>query len=64
MLVIVQTMLSIAINLRHIAILSNNHISHFETKTDVSNFISTMSFGFEWQLLDDNNQVIATHIYE
>nr|DAN42792.1 MAG TPA: hypothetical protein [Caudoviricetes sp.]DAX55258.1 MAG TPA: hypothetical protein [Caudoviricetes sp.] len=29
MLVIVQTMLSIAMNLRHIAILSNNHISHF-----------------------------------
>ncbi|MBS5407437.1 MAG: hypothetical protein KHX63_01550 [Veillonella sp.] len=28
-LIIVQTMLSIAMNLRHIAILSNNHITHF-----------------------------------
>lgn len=44
--------------------LITNKTWKFETKTDVSNFISTMSFGFEWQLLDTNNQVIATHIYE
>lgn len=44
--------------------LSTNKTWEFKTKTDVSNFISTMSFGFEWQLLDNNNQVIATHIYE
>lgn len=37
----------------------------FENKTDASNFISTMSFGFEWKLIDNNtNEVIACHIYE
>ena len=44
--------------------LSTNKTWEFETKTDASIFISTMSFGFELQLLDNNNQVIATHIYE
>ena len=38
---------------------------NFENKTDASNFISTMSFGFEWQLIDNNtNEVIACHYYE
>ena len=37
----------------------------FETKTDASNFISTMSFGFEWQLIDNNtNEIIACHYFE
>ena len=37
---------------------------NFETKAQASEFIHNMSFGFEWQLLDTNNQVIATHFYE
>lgn len=37
----------------------------FETKAQASQFISTMSFCFEWQLIDNNtNEVIACHIYE
>lgn len=49
-------MLSIAMNLCH--------IGNFDNQSQASEFISTMSFGFEWQLLDNNNQVIATHFYE
>ena len=38
---------------------------NFENKTDASDFISTMSFGFEWQLINNNtNEVIACHYYE
>lgn len=44
--------------------LNPNQAWNFENTTQASEFISTMSFGFEWQLLDTNNQVIATHIYE
>ena len=37
----------------------------FESKTDASDFISTMSFGFEWQLIDKNtNEIIACHYFE
>ena len=45
--------------------LNTNKTWKFENKTDVSDFISTMSFGFEWQLIDNNtNEVIACHYYE
>lgn len=44
--------------------LNSNQAWNFENTTQASDFISTMSFVFEWQLLDTNNQVIATHIYE
>jgi len=44
--------------------LNSNQTWNFDNQSQASEFISTMSFGFEWQLLDTNNQVIATHIYE
>ena len=38
---------------------------NFENKTDASNLIGTMSFGFEWQLIDNNtNEIIACHCFE
>ena len=44
---------------------NTNKTWKFENKTDASDFISTMSFGFEWQLIDNNtNEVIACHYYE
>jgi len=44
---------------------NTNKTWKFENKTDASDFISTMSFGFEWQLIDNSkNKVIASHIYE
>lgn len=44
--------------------LNSNQTWNFDNQLQASEFISTMSFSFEWQLLDTNNQVIATHIYE
>lgn len=44
--------------------LNSKQTWNFDNQSQVSEFISTMSFGFEWQLLDNNNQVIATHFYE
>lgn len=44
---------------------NTNKTWKFENKTDVSDFINTMSFGFEWQLIDNNtNEIIACHYYE
>lgn len=44
---------------------NTNKTWKFENKTEASDFISTMSFGFEWQLIDNNtNEVIACHYYE
>lgn len=44
---------------------NTNKTWKFENKTDASNFICTMSFGFEWQLIDNNtNEIIACHYYE
>lgn len=43
---------------------NTNKTWKFENKTDVSDFISTMSFSFEWQLIDNNNEVIACHYFE
>lgn len=43
---------------------NTNKTWKFENKIDASDFISTMSFSFEWQLIDNNNEVIACHYYE
>ena len=44
---------------------NTNKTWKFENKTDASDFISTISFGFEWQLIDNNtNEVIACHYYD
>lgn len=45
--------------------LNTNTTWNFETKMQASEFIHNMSFGFEWQLIDNNtNEIIACHIYE
>lgn len=44
---------------------NTNKTWKFENKTDASDFISIMSFGFEWQLIDNNtNEIIACHYFE
>lgn len=44
---------------------NTNNTWKFENKTDASDFICIMSFGFEWQLIDNNtNEVIACHYFE
>ena len=43
---------------------NTNQTWKFETKQMLPDFISTMIFGFEWQLIDNNtNEVIACHYY-
>ena len=45
--------------------LNTKQTCNFKNKTDASNFISSMSFSFEWQLIDNNtNEVIACHHFE
>lgn len=45
--------------------LNTNKTFKFETKAQASEFIHTMSFGFEWQLIDnETGEIVASHYFE